>query len=449
MSIPPFPARFRRVRAVAAAAACLAAIGAGQLALTSCTSLGGEHPQSTGGGTAGTDGSPWRTVLACLRQHGYTLPDPSIGPDGKPQFSATEQQQVSAAVKATGSACTGGGLYLPPLTGTAKRLSQTFTAAPLTDLGRGTYKGFTGGLYPNGSNTMPPAHASAGVSAAQRIQPLDTRGKPDSRGKIVLLSIGMSNASAEWCGTTTCLSTAATGRSFMVQAAASPAVNHQTLAVVNGARGGQVASTWASPTAQNYDIVRDQQLAPLGLTEAQVQVVWLKEADLTPQNVLPSSTADAYSLERLMGDDLRALKVRYPNLEQVFLSSRVYGGYATDVLNPEPFAYESGFSVKWLIQAQIQQMKHNGAISDPRAGNLDYNSAAPWIAWGPYLWADGTHPRSDGLNWQRSDFGPDGTHPSATGIAKVETTLLSFFLNSPDTRCWFRTPAQHARCSTG
>jgi hypothetical protein len=78
---------------------------------------------------------------------------------------------------------------------------------------------------------------------------------------------------------------------------------------------------------------------------------------------------------------------------------------------------------------------------------LNDNTVAPWVAWGPYLWADGTTPRSDGLIWQRSDFRSDGTHPSPAGIAKVGTALLTFFLDSPFTRCWFRAPAQHAPCT--
>ena len=46
-------------------------------------------------------------------------------------------------------------------------------------------------------------------------------------------------------------------------------------------------------------------------------------------------------------------KSRYPNLRLAYLSSRIYAGYAQTALNPEPYAYESGFSVKWLIERQL------------------------------------------------------------------------------------------------
>jgi hypothetical protein len=106
------------------------------------------------------------------------------------------------------------------------------------------------------------------------------------------------------------------------------------------------------------------------------------------------------------------------------------------MLNPEPYAYESGFAVKWLIQAQIDQQRNGGVVVDARAADLDYD-VAPWLAWGPYLWADGTTARSDGLVWLQSDLAADGTHPAQTGQEKVGDMLLAFFTSSPYTTSWF------------
>jgi len=296
------------------------------------------------------------------------------------------------------------------------------------------YKGFAGGLYPDRAAVMSADHASVGTARGRGIVPLDVNGTPKSNGKIVFLSIGMSNTADEFCGgdkTTGCDAT-----TFIPIAAADGSVNHSTLVIVNGAQGGEDADTWDTPSEKTYDIVRDERLRPLSVSEKQVEVVWLKQANARPSATLPSADADAYRLETFLGGIVRSLKTRYPNLKQVFVSSRTYGGYATSNLNPEPYAYETGFAVKWLVQAQIDQMRL-GQILDTRAGDLDYNGVAPWVAWGPYLWANGTTPRSDGLTWVRSDFRTDGTHPSSSGEQKVSNVLLSFFKSSPQTKCWF------------
>jgi hypothetical protein len=89
-------------------------------------------------------------------------------------------------------------------------------------------------------------------------------------------------------------------------------------------------------------------------------------------------------------------------------------------LNPEPYAFETGFAHKWAIEDAI------------RAGG------DPWVVWGPYLWAgDETQKRSDGLFYVRADFVQDGTHPSMSGQTKVGTQLLNFFKTSEFTACWF------------
>ena len=304
---------------------------------------------------------------------------------------------------------------------------------PLTDLATGTYRGFQGGLYPNGANTLPSAHAALGTTFARNIRPLNTAGQPDANGKIVFLSVGMSNVTQEFCGggPTACQSI-----SFVGQALADPAVDRARVVMVDGAQGGKVIPDWDQVTDATYTTVRDVRLAALGVTEAQVQAVWLKQATPGPTTPLPAANADAYTITAGLGTLVRTLKVRYPNLQMVFLSSRIYAGYAQPgTLNPEPFAYETGFAVKWLIEAQIRQGA-SGA-PDALAGDLRPGVAAPWLAWGPYLWANGTTPRSDGLSWVPSDFATDNTHPNTGARQKVGAMLLSFMKNSPHASCWF------------
>ncbi len=318
-------------------------------------------------------------------------------------------------------------LGLPALAQTGHDCTRTSTGlVPLNDLGTGLYfNQYQGGLYPGGANTPPPQHAAAGVARASAVVPRNAAGTPAPNGRYALLSIGMSNTTQEFCchpGT------------FMGQAAADPQVNHATLRIVNGAAGGQTAGTWDSPTDANYDRVRDTVLAPQGLTEAQVQIAWVKVANAGPTVSLPSPSADAFTLLHQLGDIARSLRTRYPNLRLMFVSSRIYAGYATGTLNPEPYAYESGFACKWFVQAQIAQMAGGGA--DPVAGDLGPNVAA-WIAWGPYLWADGLTARSDGLIWECGDLENDGTHPSTSGETKVGTMLLDFMKTSPFAAPWF------------
>lgn len=211
------------------------------------------------------------------------------------------------------------------------------------------------------------------------------------------------------------------------------------LAIANGAKPGEIALNWDEPTDANYPRVRDEVLAPLGLTERQVQIVWLKTANREPSRSLAadSSESDADQLVVSIGHILRSLKLRYPNLQIVFVSSRIYAGYASIALNPEPYAYESGFAVKWVIEAQIEQMAAGGALVDPLAGDLNYGTVAPWVAWGPYLWADGESARADGLTWSRADFEADGTHPAQSGEQKVADMLIEFFTSSPFATPWF------------
>jgi hypothetical protein len=302
--------------------------------------------------------------------------------------------------------------------------------------------------------------------------------------------------------------------SFMGFAAREPGIN-SSLTIANGAAGLRTAVAWLSPTAASdfdsfsvaggsavcgatdgvrdseYDRIRHCLLPHLGITEAQIQVVWVKVANGGPMRHLASAgvnnnadksddfcqtramsfnnnQSDAAALKENLGCILRALKVRYPNVKQVFLSSRIYGGYSTGTLNPEPYAYEYGFAVKWAIDAQIRQAAGQGI--DVVARNLSYsdtNGVAPWAAWGPYLWANGTNPvqtgglipdvaglryfpfvdgNGDGMHdagQPAADFQSDNVHPavnaSPSAQEKVGRLLNRFFADSPLTRCWYKT----------
>jgi hypothetical protein len=303
-------------------------------------------------------------------------------------------------------------------TGVAQSSNCAGTSAglqPLTDPNFNLYKGYPGGLYPNGANQRPAAHQAAGLQQAARVQPLNAQGAPDAaNGKIALISIGMSNTTMEFS-------------TFKTLADPDPAKNPK-LSIVDCAVGGMTAhAILTPPTSTQYWTTVEQRLQAAGISDAQVQAVWLKEADADPTTGFP---AYAQSVQSELQTVLQMLRSSYPNLCLVYLASRIYAGYASSPLNPEPYAYESGFTVKWLIEQQI-------------SGNPDLSYTAgkvPWLSWGPYLWADGMNPRiGDGLTWACSDFQTaDGTHPSPEGgQPKVANMLLNFFKTDTTTASWF------------
>jgi Cu/Ag efflux protein CusF len=290
---------------------------------------------------------------------------------------------------------------------------------PLGELGAGEYHGFKGGLYPDGKNDRPPAHEAAGVALARQVQPLDADGKPSPDGKIVLLSVGMSN-------------TAQASEGFRRLLRADPDKN-PSLVFVNGAQGGMTAKKIQDPDDKGdgtrYWAGVDRSLKEAGVTRAQVQAVWIKQADAAPTEGFPKY---AQTLQAELARVVQIFPERFPNAKLVYLSGRTFGGYAKTRLNPEPYAYESGFSVKWLIEEQIKGDK--GLNFDASKGPVK----APWLSWGPYLWANGSTKRADGFRWDEKDFDPkDGTHESATGQEKVGKLLLEFFKTDSTTKPWF------------
>jgi hypothetical protein len=292
---------------------------------------------------------------------------------------------------------------------------ETMGFKPLTEMSATDhYKGQDGGLYGGGQNVPPAAHALAAEQALARIEPLDPQGKPAPDGKVVFISISMSNATQEF--------------SKFKQIADADPVKSKQLTIVDCAQGGQAMAEWVSPQAPPW-IQAEQRLSNARVSPPQVQIAWVKLANKGPRGDLEEH---GRKLQRDTQAVIQNAKARFPNLRIIYLSSRIYGGYTTGVLNPEPYAYESAFAVRWLIQDQIA-----GAATlnhDPDKGEVK----APLLLWGPYLWADGTTPRvADKLTYARADLAGDGTHPSEAGREKVARLMLHFYQTDPLAKSWF------------
>lgn len=288
---------------------------------------------------------------------------------------------------------------------------------PLTEMGTSQYRGSSGGLYPDGKNERPADHDAAGRKLAELVRPLDADGKPADNGKIVLLSLGMSNTSQVSEGFQSLLRTAEG--------------LHPRFQFVNGAQGGMTAEAIQDPEdgrrgRQFWNTV-DERLKQAGVTRSQVQAVWIKQADAGPSQGFPGYPK---KLQQELKRIVQVVTQRFPNARLCYLSSRTYGGFATTQLNPEPVAYESGFAVKWLIEEQLEGKRDLNF--DPSRGEVK----APWLSWGPYLWANGQTKRADGFSYEPSDFSGDGTHHASAGTRKTGELLLKFLQTDPTTTSW-------------
>lgn len=313
---------------------------------------------------------------------------------------------LAAGMLLAGDSVLAGGNCLAPTTGLVP-ITQFTAIAGLQ------YAGFDGGLYPGALNSRPAPHQAAGSLHAAFIVARNAAGTPDRAGRIGILTIGMSSTRDE-------------SGAFVKWSNVDP-LRNPAVRIVNGAKGGASADVIADPAHPYWRHVLAR-VAEAGLTPAQIQAIWMKEAVPNPTATFPQHAQD---LQQDCAAIVRILATMFPNARQCFVSSRIYGGYATTPLNPEPYAYESAFAVKWLIEDQISgspALNH-----DPQRGPV----MAPWLSWGPYLWADGTDARADGLVWTCADFASDGTHPSARGSDKVGRRLVEFFRSDPVTSSWY------------
>lgn len=287
-------------------------------------------------------------------------------------------------------------------------------------LGAGTYLGAEGGLYPNGSNVRPADHDAYGVGLAQAIQPLDANGNFDPNGKEVLIIIGESNVHIE-------------GESIVRDATADPSRN-PAVVIVDGGQGDGTAKNLKDPNSPWWTTMINYILPNSGVTAKQVVAAWVEPTDGLSVGTFPTDIA---RLQSEIESEAQNLLINFPNIKVAYFSSRIYSGYSNGVntINPEPYAFEDSFAVKWAIQ---EQLDGNPRLNfDPSKGPV----MAPWLSWGPYTWADGlVVPSSNGSVWSCQDIKDDGTHPDKTaGAEEVANQVLKFFKTDDTTTPWFLT----------
>jgi hypothetical protein len=357
---------------------------------------------------------------------------------------------------------------------------------PLVDVGPGqTYHGYEGGLYPGASNVRPAAHDAAGRRIAQAIVPLDANGNPDPvNGKIVYTIASVSNGYGMWhsgdTGIWHCCDAGIPDASvtFMTRANADPAKNPK-LAIAYGFEYQLGSDNDARDPNGNFYDSTDFALEAQGLTPQQVQIVWLFSPaspntgrDAVPPASILGFPKDAEVTKQAWKETIYAIRTRYPHVKLIYNSTKGYTyrplleGVADrfkdqiriltrrnapvrprDAIETikavmrddvpggpiEPWNHDAGWSIKWLIEDQI-----NGDPSlnyDPARGAVH----APWISWGPYFWTygDGTPRAYDGFSWNCGDVYDDGLHLSHSGMYKEVSLLLAQMRSDPTATPWF------------
>ncbi|MDF1815668.1 MAG: hypothetical protein P1V20_25945 [Verrucomicrobiales bacterium] len=296
--------------------------------------------------------------------------------------------------------------------------SRTTTGlVPLCDMAAtDSYKGEDGGLYGNGKNEPGPDHQRVIDRVLKEVVPLNAQGNPAPDGRIVMMSVGMSNTSREF--------------GPFIRLATRDSRKSSAVTIVNCAQGSRAALQWVEMEDVWQGMKRNLERNEVTLN--QVQIAWVKLTEMAPSKYGSWPKHTDFFKGNLV-KIIHRLKSTCPNLRIIYFTSRVYAGYAVGdrSLNPEPYAYEGAFAMRRLILDQIG--------GDPE---LNYDAAkgevkAPLLLWGPYLWCDGMKPRKDGLVWPPEYLDFDGVHPSEAGKEKIATLLLEFFATDRNAKSWF------------
>lgn len=281
---------------------------------------------------------------------------------------------------------------------------------PLNDLETGTFRGYMGGLYPNGENEPSGQYAADLFDVSSSIIPIDKLGNPSNTGKIVFISLG-----------------ASVGGHMMKALISKTENNPRTnpdLFLINCNQGAGFASlnSIMNPGDNYWNRVNNTIINKTSYK--QVQIIYLETDDSSKV----SWPAKPIAVKNDIDSALRVFKRKFPNLKLVYVLGRTRTFGNLKYWNREPGPYYFGWGCKWAIEGQI-----NGATGTAYKGD---NAVAPMLTWGFYEWADSIPRKTDGFSW-RSSQTVDGLHASTEGQDTLTTRFHNFLLSDRNASIWY------------
>lgn len=293
---------------------------------------------------------------------------------------------------------------------------------PLIQMTSESWNGILGGLYPGGSNLRPFDHDQLLQEHALDVKACQPNGMVDNiDGKIVVLGIGSSNAHSAF--------------NSMERLSSTDTLRNRAVRLLNVAQKGLGLQNIVSASSEYWSNVADA-VTSGGYAPSQVQVAWVMIDD--SENIDTVFPRAAQELADQLFELCKVIKVKFPAMKFIYLSSRPYSGYidptetALGMGLVTPRDYIHGWAVKMLIERQI-----NGQNGYAFGGS---HTPLPALVWSSYLWADGTTANSDGLSWECSDFDSDGFSLTASGSDKAGQFLYASFAQDQLSKGWFTSP---------
>jgi hypothetical protein len=285
---------------------------------------------------------------------------------------------------------------------------------PLNDLGTGTFRGFIGGLYPDGINVASGSYASDLDSVCKTIMPIDTFGNPSPTGKVVFISLGGSTGGHNM-------------RDLKTKTAGNPLTNPNLLLLNcdNGRRSATLNSQM-NPLDPYWNHVAQILNGGAHSSFRQVQVVYVETDDST-KNDITFPNRPLLSKQDLEAC-FRVYKQKFPDIKIVYLEARTRTFGNQILFNREPAPYYFGWACKWAIEDQI-----NGVPGTEYKGP---NAVSPLITWAFYEWSDSLPRATDSFYWRFSET-KDGLHASDTGEDTLSTRFQNFLLTDKHASLWF------------